>query len=116
MDMDVDFELEMKISCRKLRLILLHEFNSGRKTTEATSNVCGTTGKNILFIRTAQPWFHRFTNGNFELDDLPHSGRLLQVEMDLLKQLIEEDPRLTTWRLSGRLECILSHRSGNTSA
>jgi predicted transcriptional regulator len=45
----------------------------------------------------------RFKNGNFELDDLPHIGRLLQVDMDVLTQLIEEDPRLTTRCLAERL-------------
>ncbi len=36
MDMDVDLELEMKISRRELRVLLLHEFRLGRKATEAT--------------------------------------------------------------------------------
>jgi hypothetical protein len=63
---------------------------------EATSNICGTMGKDALSIRTAQHWFHRFKNGNFELDDLPHTGRPLEMDMDALKQLIEDDPRLTT--------------------
>jgi transposase len=53
-------------------------------------------GQGLLSIRTAQDWSHRFKNGNFELDDLPHTGRPLQVDMDLLKQLIEQNPRLTT--------------------
>ena len=59
----------MKLSRRELRLLLLHEFRLGRKATEATSNICGTMGKAVLSIRTAQHWFHRFKNGNFELDD-----------------------------------------------
>ncbi len=45
----------------------------------------------------------RVKNGNFELDDFPHTGRSLQVNMDALTQLIEEDPRLTTRRLVERL-------------
>jgi hypothetical protein len=94
MDMDVDLELEMKISRRELRVLLFHEFRLGRKTTEATSN--------------KQHWFHRFKNGNFELDDLLHSGRPLEVDMDVLKQLIEEDPRLTTHCLAERLGCSQS--------
>ena len=53
-------------------------------------------GKAVFSICTAQHWFHRFKNGNFEVDDLPHSGRPLQVDMDLLKELIGQDPRLTT--------------------
>ena len=105
MDMDVDHELEMNISRRELRLLLLHEFRLGRKATEATSNICSTMGKDVLSIHTAQHWFHRFKNGNFELDDLPHTGRPLQVDMDVLKQLIEEDPRLTTRCLAEGLGC-----------
>ena len=86
--MEVDLELEMKLSRRELRLLLLHEFRLARK---ATSNICGTVGKAVLSIRTAQHCFHRFKNGNFELDDLSHSGRPLQVDMDLLKEPIEQD-------------------------
>ena len=96
MDMDFDLELELKISGTKLREPLLHEFRLGHTTTEATSNVCSTMGKNVLSIRTAQHWFNRFKNDNLELDDLPRSGRSLQVDLDVLKQLIEEDLRLTT--------------------
>ncbi|CAF1659633.1 unnamed protein product [Adineta ricciae] len=112
MDMDVDLELEMKISRRELRVLLLHEFRSGSKATEATRNICSTMGKDALSIRTAQHWFHRFKNGNFELDDLPHTGRPSEVDMDHLKQLIEEDPRLTTRCLSERLGC--SHTTVET--
>ncbi|CAF1688347.1 unnamed protein product, partial [Adineta ricciae] len=53
-----------------------------------------------------QHWFNRFKNGNLELDDLPRSGRPIEVDMDALKQLIEEDPRLTTRCLAERLGCV----------
>ena len=105
MDVDVDLELEMKISRRELRVLMHHEFRFGRKATEATRNICHTMGKNALSIRTAQHCFNRFKNGNFELDDLPHTGRPLQMDMDVLKQLIEEDPRLATRCLAERLGC-----------
>ncbi|CAF1240404.1 unnamed protein product [Didymodactylos carnosus] len=62
-------------------------------------------GKDVLSIRTVQHWFNRFNNDNFELDDLPHSGRPLEVDMDVLQQLVDEDPRLTTWCLAERLGC-----------
>jgi hypothetical protein len=77
MDMDVDLELEMKISRRELRVLLRQEFRLSRKATEATSNICGTMGKDVLSIRTAQRWFNQFNNGNFKLGNLPHSGRSL---------------------------------------
>ena len=104
-EMEVDLELEMKLSRREFRLLLLHEFRLDRKATEATSSICCTMGKDVLSIRTAQHCFHRFKNGNFELDDLLHSGRPLQVDMNLLKELIEQDPRLTTRCLAERLGC-----------
>lgn len=112
MDMDVDLELETKISRRELRVLLLHEFRLGRKATEATRNICSTMGKDVLSVRTAQHWFHRFKNGNFELDDLPHTGRPSEVDIDHLKQLIEEDPRMTTRCLAEQLGC--SHTTVET--
>ena len=112
MDMDVDLELEMKISRRELRVLMHHEFRFGRKATEATSNIRSMMGKDVLYIRTEQRWFNWFKNGNFELDDLPHSGRPLEVDMDVLKQLIEEDPRFTTRCLAERLGC--SHTTVET--
>ena len=104
-DMDVDHKLKMNLSHREIRVLLLHEFRLGRKATEAANNICSTMGEDVLSIRTAQHWFHRFKSGNFELDDLPHTRRPLQVEMDVLKQLVEEDPRLTLRCLAERLGC-----------
>jgi len=41
-----------------------------------------------------------------QLDDLPRSGKPLEMDLDVLKQLIEEDPRLTARRLTDRLRCV----------
>ena len=60
-------------------------------------------GKDVLSIGTAQHWFHRFKNGNFKLDDLSRAGRPSQMYIDLLKQLIEKDPRMTSLCLAERL-------------
>ena len=83
------FDLEMEISRRKLQVLLLHQFHLDHKATEAASNMCSMIEKDVLFIRTAQLWFNRFKNSNVELDDLPRSGRLLKVNMNVLKQRIE---------------------------
>ncbi len=89
MDIHADLELEMKISRRELRLFLIHEFCLGQKTTEATSNICRTMGKDALSIRTAQRWFNQFKNGNFEFDDLPHTGsRARRVHLFWTRMLI----------------------------
>jgi transposase len=104
-DMDVDHKLKMNLSHREIRVLLLHEFRLGHKATEAANNICSTMGEDVLSTRTAQRWFNHFKNGNFVLDDLPRSGRPMELDVDLLKQLIEEDPRLTFRCLAEQLGC-----------
>ena len=110
--MDADHELKMKLSCREIRVLLLHKFHLGHKATEAANNICSTMGEDVLSIRRAQHWFDRFKNGNLELDDLSRLGRLLEVGVDHLKQLIEQDPRLTSQCLAEQLGC--SHTAVET--
>ena len=74
MDMNVDRESEMNLSCKELRVPLLHELCLGRKATEVARNICSTMGKDTLSIRH---WFNRFKSGNFEPNDSRHSGRPL---------------------------------------
>ena len=105
MDMDVDHESEMNLSCKELRVLLLPEFRLGRKATEAPRNICSTIGKDTPLIRTAQHCFNCFKSGNFELNDSRHCGRPLEVDVNILKQLIEEDPRLTKRCLAEQLGC-----------
>ena len=106
MDMDVDRESEMNLSCKELRVLLLHEFCLDRQASEAARNVCSRMGQNTLSIDTAQHWFNQFKSDNFELNDSRHSDRPVEVDVDFLKQLIEEDPRLTTCCLAERLGCF----------
>ena len=110
--MDVDRETEMNLSRRDIRVLLLHEFLLGDKATEATNNICRTMGHEIISTRTAQRWLNRFDNGNFELDDSSRCGRPVEVGLDRLKQLIENDPRLTTCCLAEQLGC--SHTTVET--
>ena len=112
MDTDVDRESEMNLSSKVLRVLLLREFLLGYKATEAAKNICSTIGEDALSIRTAQHWFNRFKNGNFELNDSRYSGRRLEVDVDVLKQLIEEDPTLITCCLVEGLGC--SHTTVKT--
>ena len=113
--MDVDRETEMNLSRREIRVLLFHEFILGHKATEAmeaTNNICRTMGHHIVSTRTAQRWFNQFDNGNFELDDSSWCGRPVEVDLDRLKQLIENAPRLTTRCLAEQLGC--SHTTVET--
>ena len=65
-----------------------------------------TISRHVLSFRTVQHWLNWFNNGNLEIEDSPRSGRALEVDLGVLKQLIEEDPRLVTRCLSEQLGCI----------
>ena len=93
--MNADRESEMSLSCEELRVLQLHEFRLTRKATESARNIYSTMSENTLSIRTTQHCFNRFKSGNFELNDSRHSGRPLEVDVNILKQLTEEDSRLT---------------------
>ena len=62
-------------------------------------------GEDTLSASTAQHWFSKFRTGNYEIDDLPHPGRPVEVDMKYLKRLIEKDPTLTTRCLGEKLGC-----------
>ena len=94
--MDVDRESEMNLSRKELQVLLLHGDRLGRKAAEAATNICSTMAEDTLSVRTAQHWFNRFKSGNFELNDSRHDGRPLEEDVNVLKQLIQEDPRPTT--------------------
>ena len=72
-------------------------------------------GDDVLSIRTAQHCLNRFKNDNLEFDDLPWSGRPMELNVELTKQLIEEDPRLTDFMVFGRAAWMFSYCNGKTS-
>ena len=82
-------------------MLLLREFHFGHKVT---SNICSTISNDIhsSFVLGNTG----FKYDNLELDDLPRSGKVLEVDFDVLKQLIEEDSRLTAQCLTEPLECV----------
>ncbi|CAF4418399.1 unnamed protein product [Rotaria socialis] len=110
--MNADHETEMNLSRREIRGLLLLEFLLDHKTAEATNNICRTMGQDIISTRTAQRRLNQLNSGNFELGDSSRSGRPVEVDLDRLKQLIEDDPRLTTRCLAEKLGC--SHTTVET--
>jgi histone-lysine N-methyltransferase SETMAR len=60
-------------------------------------------------------WFQRFQDGNESLDDLPRSGRPLELDDDGLRALVESNPRLTTREMAASLGCaqktVVNHLS-----
>jgi hypothetical protein len=56
-----------------IRRFLLYEFNRSSEAAEATRNIFAVYREDSIAEETAQKWFARFKQGNFELSDSPHS-------------------------------------------
>lgn len=77
----------------------------GHNATEATQNICSAIGDGSISKTTAYDWYKRFKNKSFDLEDEARSGRPPEVDLDILKDLVESDPRLTTRCIASKLGC-----------
>ncbi|CAF4257720.1 unnamed protein product, partial [Rotaria sordida] len=71
----------------------------------AARNICAALGEGAVTDRTCRDWFKRFREGEMSLEDRPRSGRPIEYDIERLKVLIEDNPRLTTRELSAILGC-----------
>ena len=86
----------MELSRREIHMLLLYEFRSGNTAAGAANKICQIMGNGVTNDRTAQHWFARFKEGDFNLNDLPRSGRPVEFDLDLLKQIIESKSYYTS--------------------
>ena len=95
----------MKISQREKRVLIFHEYKLGSKITKATNNITKSIDDRAVSRKTVQNWFNKFKNGILEIDDFPRSGRPETVNRDYLKNIVKEDPRITTRKIAENLHC-----------
>ena len=87
-----------------IRHCLLMEYNKKSKATEAHRRICDTYG-DVLGVRQCQEWFTRFRSGDYSLQDKPKSGRTSLLDNDVLKTLVESNPRQTIQDMAHELGC-----------
>jgi histone-lysine N-methyltransferase SETMAR len=85
---------------------LLYEYQMGHSAAQATRNICQFVEEAAMSERTAQRWFERFDNGDYSFERESGSGRPTELDLNRLKQLITNDPRLTVRVLASMLGCV----------
>ena len=53
----------------------------------------------------ARKWFAKFKNGNFDIDNMPRSGKPSEFDKDHLKALLKEESRQTSRELAKKMNC-----------
>lgn len=98
------------------RSIMLYEFKKGENAAQCSRNICEIFGKESTSERTCQFWYKKFRSGDFDLIDKPRSGRPLAFNDEVLKLLIDENPRITTREVAERFNVdhttVLNHLHG----
>lgn len=95
----------MEFDRKQIRTILLYEYLAGHNATEATQNINAALGSDVVSYDTAKVWHRKFKNGEYCLEDEPHHGRPVELDVERLKVLVEMDPRRTTTDLGEELMC-----------
>ena len=69
--------------------------------------------KGVIGKSTARKWFAKFKNGNFDINNMPHSRRPSEFDKDHLKALLKEESHQTSHELAKKINCnqktILNH-------
>ena len=71
--------------------LLFFAFHRGQKAAEAARDICMAYGEDVKGKSTARKWFAKFKNGNFDINDTPHSERPSEFDEDHLKALLKEE-------------------------
>ena len=56
-------------------------------------------GEGAVTDQTCQKWVSKFRAGDFSLDDVPWSGRPVEVDSDQIETLTESNQCYTTWEI-----------------
>ena len=78
------------------RHLLFFAFYQGQNAAEAARDICMVYGEGVTGKYMARKWFAKFKNGNFDINNMPCSGRPSEFDKDHLKVLLKEESRQTS--------------------
>ena len=88
----------MEVDKIHLRHVLLWEFRKNTNPTDFQRMVTEIYGY-IIDVSTCRRWFKQFKSGDYNLEDKERSGRPVKIDVKRLEEIIEANPRLTTYEL-----------------
>ena len=70
-------------------------------------------GKDTVSIRTCQRWFEKFRSGNLSVENSSRPGRPTEIDTNVIKVLLDENPHLTTRDIADELQIAIQSVSNH---
>jgi histone-lysine N-methyltransferase SETMAR len=94
---------DYEITNFELRVLLRHYWRKNLDAKAAAKAICDVEGEGTVAPRTAQKWFKRFNEGDFDLEDMPRSGRPTVFDEGNLQAALDVEPSSSTRELAEEL-------------
>ena len=93
--------------------LLFFAFYQSQKAAEAAQDICMVYREGVIGKSMVRKWFAKFKNGNFDIDNMPHSRRPSEFDEDHLKSVLMEESHQISCELAKKMNCdqktILNH-------
>lgn len=86
-----------------IRHLMLWEFKQDNSAKARAEKICRVYGKGLITDRAVRNWFVKFRSGDFTLKVEPRLVRPFDFDNNLLKAVVEQNPRQSTRCLAERL-------------
>ena len=94
---------DYEITNFELRVLLRHYWRQNLDAKAAAEAICHVEGEGTMAPRTAQKWFKRFNEGDFDLEDRQRSGRPTVLDEGDLQAALDIAPSSNTRELAEEL-------------
>lgn len=86
-----------------IRHVMLWEFKQGNSAKATAEKICSVYGEGLITDRAVRNWFIKFRSGDTTLKDELRAGRPSDFDDNLLKAILEQNPRQSTRGIAKRL-------------
>ena len=91
------------LSKRDIRAMMLYEFKRGTNAAKTTQEINKTFGENLVSPSTVQKWFKKFREGSEDLENEKREKPESVLDNDVLREVVEANPRTTVRELARKL-------------
>ena len=91
------------LSKRDIRAMMLYEFKRGTNAAKTTQEINKTFGENLVSPSTVQRWFKKFREGSEDLENEKREKPESVLDNDVLREVVEANPRTTVRELARKL-------------